>query len=725
MTEGPPEAPFTPISPNPYIVGNPVRGRAMFFGREAEFELVRRRFEHSGRGGLMVFCGERRSGKTSILFQIMDGRLGSSFIPALIDMQSMAVGNELDFLVRISEQVRTALGHEAEGIPIPSFGGDSSNSTTFQKFVCDVLEERPSKKLILLFDEYELFENKIDAGLLSPDVLNILANLMENHAVFLVFTGSQHLEQRRREYWKLLGKSQYKLISFLERDDALNLIKKPVEGRARYDDRVVESIWRLAAGQPFYTQAICQSVVDQLNERRTTQATSETLSTVVDGLVNNPLPQMIFLWDGLERDEKLVLALLAEQLVDQDAHAGGDELVRLLRRRQYPLDLDKAHIETTLEKLFKHEMLLRRDIGNEREYAFRMDLWRLWIRRQHSVWQVMRELGLEIRQAVSRRLRTTLMVASGLVSLLVVFWIASAVIPGGGKDDRKPPGRAGPAPMVAVIVSPADAAVSLNGRHVGVGQFLGQVEAGQNLFRLTAAGYADTEVVIKMAPGDSSSWSVDLRERTGDLRIETVPSGAEVKVDGIRTGKSPVTFRGLATARAHQVVATLHGHGAAHTEVSAIPESLITVTLPLEAGTATLIVTTEPAGGNVRLDEGPWRKSPVTLASVSLGSHRLAAKREGYLAADTTLTVTTESNAVELTLLPEPLGVLVVKGDKPAQIYIDNSLIVDGVQHCKRELPAGPHQVKVAFTNGETIDHAVVVKSGESITYDYSKGANP
>ena len=91
---------------------------------------------------------------------------------------------------------------------------------------------------------------------------------------------------------------------------------------------------------------------------------------------------------------------------------------------QYPLDLDKAHIETTLEKLFKHEMLLRRDIGNEREYAFRMDLWRLWIRRQHSVWQVMRELGLEIRPVVSRRLRTTLAVAGALVSVLVVSWSA-------------------------------------------------------------------------------------------------------------------------------------------------------------------------------------------------------------------------------------------------------------------------------------------------------------
>ena len=32
------DGPFKPISPNPFIVGNPVRDSTMFFGREAEFE---------------------------------------------------------------------------------------------------------------------------------------------------------------------------------------------------------------------------------------------------------------------------------------------------------------------------------------------------------------------------------------------------------------------------------------------------------------------------------------------------------------------------------------------------------------------------------------------------------------------------------------------------------------------------------------------------------------
>src|SRR5262245_405369 len=287
---------FLPIHPNPFIVGNPVRGRAMFFGREAEFELVRRRFQNSSHGGLMVFCGERRSGKTSILFQILDGRLGPAFIPVLIDMQSMAVANEIEFLTRISEEVRAALGPVAQAIAPPAFSREASHSAAFQRFVRELLRTHPDRKLILLFDEYELFENKIDTALLSPDVLHILASLIENHPVFVVFTGSQHLEQRKQEYWKILGKSLHKMISFLERDDALSLIRKPVEGRVRYDEASVESIWRLTAGQPFYTQAICQSLVDQLNERRTSTATLETLSIVVDGIVNNPLPQMIFQW---------------------------------------------------------------------------------------------------------------------------------------------------------------------------------------------------------------------------------------------------------------------------------------------------------------------------------------------------------------------------------------------------------------------------------------------
>src|SRR5262249_43275298 len=159
----------------------------------------------------------------------------------------------------------------------------------------------------------ELFENKIETGVLSADVLMMLAHLIDFQKVFLIFTGSQDLERRRKSYWSiLLPKSRYKAISYLDRSDALHLISKTVEGTVRYHDGAKEAIVRLTAGQPFYTQVVCQSLVDRLNEARTHDATLERVDQVAHDLAENPLPQTIFLWDGLEPDDKLVLSLLAE-----------------------------------------------------------------------------------------------------------------------------------------------------------------------------------------------------------------------------------------------------------------------------------------------------------------------------------------------------------------------------------------------------------------------------
>ena len=53
------------------------------------------------------------------------------------------------------------------------------------------------RKLVLLFDEYELFENCIDKNTISIEVFNLLANWMEHkEGVFIVFTGSDKLEAR-------------------------------------------------------------------------------------------------------------------------------------------------------------------------------------------------------------------------------------------------------------------------------------------------------------------------------------------------------------------------------------------------------------------------------------------------------------------------------------------------------------------------------------------------
>ncbi len=713
------DAPFQQISPNPYIVGNPVRGRTMFFGREAEFNLVRKRFEHSDQGGLFVFCGERRSGKTSILFQILDLRLGPAFIPVLIDMQSMAIGSEAEFLARLSEEILAAMGQAERVVTPPDFAQEPNRSAAFQRFVQACLRAQPGRKLILLFDEYELFENKIESGLLAEDVLYVLAGLMERASVFMIFTGSQYLEQRRREYWKILGKSIYKTVSYLERDDAVSLIRQPVEGRASYDDGAVEAIIRLTAGQPFYTQAICQGLVDQLNDRQTRQVEAPLVAEIVDALINNPLPQMIFLWDGLEPDDKLVLALLAETLEGPDAFAGVDALIKRIKKRDYPIDLDRPRIATALEKLFKSEMLLRDDRATEPVYAFRMDLWRRWIARQHSVWQAMRELGLAIRKPRAGLVRRVAPVLGGIgaIALAVLLFRPKHATETGGSLAGVARG------FLALDVEPAEAGIRMDGQRIGMGGVHDSIAAGvDHRLDASAPGYADSAVTARVEGGRALAMRLRLRALLGDVRVETVPPGAEVRVDGAVVGTSPVVLRGLTVARPHHVEASRAGFGMARADVSVASGVQGVTRLTLEQGRSDLLVTTEPAECQVRLDGAARGPSPLTLPGLTLGRHTVSASSDGYQSADTALVVSADTRRLHLTLRREPPGVLVVQGDLPAQIYVDGALVVENVQNSgPRTLSPGNHSVRVVLVSGETIDHAVAVHSAERATYDFTR----
>src|SRR5262249_37711468 len=88
---------YVPIEPNPYIVGNPIRTENMFYGREDDFRYVRTKLECVSQGVVIVFCGERRVGKSSILYQVLNGRLGERFIPVFVDMQEMVVASDSEF----------------------------------------------------------------------------------------------------------------------------------------------------------------------------------------------------------------------------------------------------------------------------------------------------------------------------------------------------------------------------------------------------------------------------------------------------------------------------------------------------------------------------------------------------------------------------------------------------------------------------------------------------
>ena len=385
---------FTPIERNPYVVGNPIRSQAMFFGREDDFQYVARKLQGTPQGLVIVFCGERRTGKSSILYQIANGRLGEAFVPVFIDMQEMFVRSDGEFFNRVARLIGESLSKQL-GLSAPreasDFAAQPNPYDRFRDFIGTALSQIGDRQMVWLVDEYELFETKVEDGKLSRDLLPFLASLLDRHErLSLVFTGSRRLEDRDRRFWRdLLRRSLFRKVSYLTPNDARRLITEPVKDCVVYGRGVVDAITRLTAGQPFYTQVLCQNIVDFLNEQKRHYVLRADVVAIVEEVVNNPLPQMMYFWDGLSDDEKLVLALLADTLIDESDGVAAGRLAARIVEASYPVTLSEATIRLTLEELFRNEVLEKR--GDE-NFACRVDLLRHWIRRSHSVWQVVGEV---------------------------------------------------------------------------------------------------------------------------------------------------------------------------------------------------------------------------------------------------------------------------------------------------------------------------------------------
>jgi len=267
---------------------------------------------------------------------------------------------------------------------------EDNPTRVFQQFMDKAMDILEDKSLLLLIDEYELIESKIDDGILRPDIITFFAGLLEAHPrLSFIFTGSQHLEKRNVSYWQgMIGKSLYRQISFLSNQDALRLITEPVRDQVIYPRGIPERIARLTAGQPFYTQVVCQNLMDRLNEVQRNRIKQEDVDAISRELSENPLPQMIYFWEDLDTELQISLSLLGELLENSSNYVSAQTLLAFSAEHKLDFSFELSTLEKMLDDLFINDILERERAGEgSYEYRFRVDLFRMWIRQAHSVWQ--------------------------------------------------------------------------------------------------------------------------------------------------------------------------------------------------------------------------------------------------------------------------------------------------------------------------------------------------
>jgi AAA+ ATPase superfamily predicted ATPase len=713
---------FQPIA-DPYIVGNPIKDPNMFFGREDDFTYVKKKLSTTREGGMIVLCGARRSGKTSILFQISGGRLGDGLMPVLIDMQSMAIRNDRDFLGKLGGEIIAALGGSAY---LETFDGELEENPfkAIEELVKKINHDRDGKSLVLMFDEYELFETNIDSGIISSRVLYLLANLIEHKRVFVIFTGSDNLEARDKPYWGVfLSKALHRRISFLSKGDTLRLILEPLKGQVHYEEGVPEKIFRLTAGQPFYTQVLCQSIVDRLNENRRYDVVSGDVEDVVGEIIENPLPQMIFNWNALSDLEKISLSVIAEIGREKPQTVTPKDIVRYLEKEKTGYRLDPGELNKTLESLF-HSDLLHKE-GPRDIYSFKMDLWRSWVTRMHSVWQVIDEMersedGPSVKGIISedaaRRKRVRLsvvMVACIAVALPVATWFVKRSMMG-------PEAVSADVTSVSIGTDPPEASIRIGDRWAGRSPVVGvAIPVGRRVLVIEREGYKPVTDTLSLLSGVPLDTLYTLTRIIGTVEVSSLPPGAAVMVDGQSTGlTTPAVLSDLSATR-HEVEVSLPGYESARENLEVLGDSSQAVAFHLSKKTGSLSIVSQPSGADVYIDGVLVGTTPLIEPVIDYGAHRLRISKPAHQVYEQDMVISNPSDKVDVDLAQLPPGKVVFSIQPYADVFVDDELVWEDITHREKELPPGWHQIRLEHPEFGVHVDSVNVESGRQVTVQY------
>jgi hypothetical protein len=361
---------FKLLEPNPYIAGPPLKTSKMFFGREEIFRYVEQNLPAGEQQNIIVLYGERRTGKTSILYQLHH-RFQDPFIPIFIDLQgalNMTAGGFWHYIaIRMYHELQEG-GYSIKKPELDTFSKDPFNQ--FHDFLKQVYEVVQNKRPVLLIDEFDVLENEVRAKNLPQNTFGNLRHLMQHTSLCFIFAGTYDITKVGADYWSVLfNTALWKRIELLDRATFEELVHDPLKGYFEFDEYAMDRIWEMTSGHPFFVQMLCRELVNYGNEHCLTYFTVQDINNVIEDVVDVGQIHLGYMWDGLSLEKKQFLVVVSELLETKGIAVLADIRAALI---DYDISLD---IEDALKELTAKAIL----VEEEGRYDFPIGLVRTWI----------------------------------------------------------------------------------------------------------------------------------------------------------------------------------------------------------------------------------------------------------------------------------------------------------------------------------------------------------
>jgi hypothetical protein len=142
-----------------------------------------------------------------------------------------------------------------------------------------------NKEFIIFIDEFTYIYEQLKKGFFPDDFLRSLKAIIEKRIFKAALIGEDTMSYFIKDYQNEFEVFNQQKITYLDEESAKKLIEDPIKinaDKSRLSKEVIDEIYNLTAGSPYYIQIICQKLVDYLNNKKRNFFTIADLNNLID-----------------------------------------------------------------------------------------------------------------------------------------------------------------------------------------------------------------------------------------------------------------------------------------------------------------------------------------------------------------------------------------------------------------------------------------------------------
>lgn len=259
------EPDWTALLGDPPYTLNPIKREDRLYGRATTLAKL----QLAAMAGTSTFVwGQKRIGKTSLL-QVLSNKLTARSDTAcvLLRMGELTSLHEGQLAHRIATRIAARID---PSISVPHEGEFGAGVSLLVPFIERVASDYPSKKLVVIIDEFDDLDQAFYTGERGRQFMKGLRSASEAGLTFF-FVGSERMDAIYRRHQADLNKwTNVRLDRIDSRRECQSLIEDPVKGVIEFDYQAIDFITDYTSGNPFYIHNFCYQIFERcLQEHRT------------------------------------------------------------------------------------------------------------------------------------------------------------------------------------------------------------------------------------------------------------------------------------------------------------------------------------------------------------------------------------------------------------------------------------------------------------------------